>query len=66
MRVGHRQLSIPSKPPTLIRWGFSFGFNPIIRPINIDDLEYSVGYFFTLKKNIPYPKSILLYSSKMI
>ena len=23
VRVGHRQLSILDKPPTLIRWGFS-------------------------------------------
>jgi len=27
VRVGHRQLSILDKPPTLIRWGFSFGWS---------------------------------------
>ena len=46
MRVGHRQLSIPKdKPPTLIRWGFSFVRGLITRSINIVDLEYLVGYF---------------------
>ena len=48
VRVGHRQLSIPSKPPSLSRRGFSFGCGLKIRGFLIwfEDLETALRLFF--------------------